>query len=367
MRLFFLSLLVMAAQNLLAQERFLLVGTYTGKGSEGIYVYKFNTSTGEMEKVSSTMAENPSYLAFSGDKKFVYAVNENGDDKGAISAFSFDEASGKLTFINSQLTHGDHPCYIAVDKSGKWVVTGNYTGGNLSVFPINSDGSVGEAKQIIAHSGSGANKDRQEKPHVHSVVFSRDGKYLAVADLGTDKLYMYPFDSGADKPVSEKAIETNTAPGAGPRHIIFHLSLPYAYTIEELSGKVSAYRVDNGRLQHLQTITSHPAGFKGEIGSAAIKISNDGKTLYASNRGESNTIAVFEINQSNGKLTSKRIVNSGGKAPRDFTIDPTDKFILSANGGSDNVTIFKRNEKTGVPDESGKQVSIPQPVCLVFL
>ena len=367
MRLLFLSLMMIVINGLTAQENYLLVGTYTGKNSEGIYVYKFNTTTGAIEKVSSIMTENPSYLVVSKDKKFVYSVNENGNKKGGVSSFSFDEATGKLVKLNSQLSHGDHPCYISIDNSGKWVVAGNYSGGNFSVYPVNEDGSLGEAEQTIHHTGSGANKERQEKSHVHSVVFSPDGKYLAVADLGTDKLYMYPFDASAAKPVAEKAVENATAPGAGPRHIIFHQTLPFAYTIEEMSGNVSVYSVlAEGTLKNIQTITSHPKGYKGDIGSAAIKISKDGKSLYASNRGGSNTIAAFAIDQSNGKIKTQKIVNSGGKAPRDFTIDPTDQFILSANGGSDNITILKRNSQTGIPEDVGKQVAIPQPVCLVF-
>lgn len=367
MRFLILSVITALASSVYAQDQYLFVGTYTGKNSEGIYVYRFNPTAGDMQKVSSTMTENPSYLAVSPDKKFIYSVNENGDGKGGVSAFAFDAASGKLSPLNSQLSHGDHPCYISVDGTGKWVVAGNYTGGNFSVFPVNNDGSLGDAVQIIEHNGTGLNKKRQEKPHVHSVVFTPDQKYLAVADLGTDKIYMYPFDATAQKPLTETAVETSTAAGAGPRHIIFHKSLPYAYTIEELSGKVSAYKVNgDGTLGALQSISAHPAGYKGDIGSAAIKISNDGKTLYASNRGGSNTIAAFTIDQTSGKLKLVDIKTSGGKAPRDFTIDPSDKYILSANGGSDNVTIFKRNGKNGAVGEQVKQVNISQPVCLVF-
>jgi 6-phosphogluconolactonase len=358
--------MLITVQNMIAQEAYLLAGTYTKGGSKGIYVYKFNTKTGDLKAVGTTFTENPSYLAISKDKKHVYAVNENGDNKGAVSAFSFDKATGKLTLINSQSSHGDHPCYISVDKTNKWVVAGNYTGGNFSVYPVKQDGSLGEAVQTIQHTGNSVNKSRQEKPHVHSVVFSPDEKFLAVTDLGTDRIMIYPFNPQKDKPVNEKAIEVKSKPGSGPRHIIFHPGHPFAYVIEELSGEVSAYRVKNGNLQHFQSVSTHPKNYKGDIGSAAIKLSKDSKFLYASNRGESNTIAVFALDPSSGKLTLKEIVNSGGKAPRDFTIDPSDNYLLSANASSDNVTIFKRNRKTGVLQETGKQESIPQPVCLVF-
>lgn len=366
MRLFILSLMLMAVQNLYAQEVNLLVGTYTNRKSEGIYVYKFNTSTGELKPVSTLFVKNPSYLALSKDKKHVYAVSEDGDNKGGVSAFSFDEATGKLNFINSQLSNGDNPCYVSIDNSGKWVAVGNYSGGNLSILPVKDDGSLGEAVQTIQHNGTGANKERQEQAHVHAVVFTPDGKYLAVTDLGLDKIMLYPFSADNEKPLDENATATNTKPGSGPRHIIFHPNLPFAYTIEELSGEVSAYSYKNGSLEHMQSITSHPKNYKGEIGSAAIKLSKDGKCLYASNRGESNTIAVFAINHSTGKLSTNGIFNSGGKAPRDFTLDPSDKFILSANGDSDNIMIYKRNKKNGLAEGAGKQISTPNPVCLVF-
>lgn len=367
MRLNIISIVLLFSQIMFAQDQFLIAGTYTKGDSEGIYVFKFNSVTGEMEKVSAVVTKNPSYIAVSKDKKYIYTVNEDGKGKGAVSSFSFNRSTGKLTFINQQPSHGDHPCYISVDNSNKWVVAGNYSGGNFAVYPLQDNGSLGEAVQIIQHSGTSVNKSRQEKPHVHAVVFTPDGRYLAVSDLGIDKNVLYRFDASAKKPVDESPIETDAKPGTGPRHIIFHNQLPFAYVIEELSGTVASYRVNNGKLESIQTISSHPENYKGSIGSAAIRISGDGKFLYASNRGESNTIAIYSIDGLNGTITLKGIVSSGGKTPRDFNIDPSDKFLLSANSGSDNIIIFRRNSKTGIPEDIGKQVSIPQPVCIVFL
>lgn len=366
MKLFIVSLLVLVMQNLYAQERFVLIGTYTKGKSEGIYVYKFNSSNGDLQPVSSVFTVNPSYLAISRDKKYVYSANENGNGKGGVTAFSFDQSTGKLTRINEQLSHGDDPCYISIDNSNKWVVVGNYSGGNFSVYPVIKDGGIGEAAQTIQHSGTGPDKGRQEGPHVHSVVFTPDGKYLTVVDLGTDKITLYPFDATHSKPVDEKGKEVHSAPGSGPRHIIFHPTKPYAYVIEEIAGNVSAYRVNDGSLTRIQTINSRPADYKGSVGSAAIKLSADGKFLYSSNRAESNTIAIFSIDGATGKLSSKGMAKSGGSGPRDFTIDPSDNYLLSANGGSDNITIFRRNRKTALFEGIGKQVSIPSPVCIVF-
>lgn len=349
-----------------SQENYVFVGTYTKAGSEGIYVFKMNASDGSLKKVSSIVSENPSYLALSPDKKFLYAANENGKNKGGVTAFSFDRATGKLTKINEQLSNGDHPCYISVDPSNKWVAVGNYSGGNFSVYPILENGGIGTAAQVIKHSGGSVDKGRQEGPHVHSVVFTPDGKYLVVTDLGTDKIMAYPFNASASKPVAEQADpQVSSTPGSGPRHIVFHKALPYAYVIEEMSGMVAAYDVNNPE-REIQRINSHPADYKGSIGSAAIKISNDGKFLYASNRGESNTIAVFAIDQSNGQLQSKGFVKSGGKGPRDFSIDPSDAFLYAANGESDNITIYKRNKETGLTTGEGKSMAIPAPVCILF-
>lgn len=365
MKLFFFTVMMMAMSNIYSQN-YVFVGTYTKGKSEGIYVYNMNAADGSLKKVSSIASENPSYLALSKDKKFLYAANENGNNKGGVTAFSFDAATGKLTKINEQLSNGDHPCYISVDNTGKWVVVGNYSGGNFSVYPVLENGGVGKPAQVIKHSGSSADKNRQEGPHVHSVVFTPDNNYLVVTDLGTDKIMAYPFNASSENPVTEPANpQVSATPGSGPRHIVFSTSAPYAYVIEELSGMVSAYDVNNPD-QAIQRINSHPEDYKGSKGSAAIKISNDGKFLYASNRGESNTISVFEIDASTGKLSGKGFIPSGGKGPRDFSIDPSDSYLLVANGNSDNISIYKRDKQTGLTQGAAKKLDIPAPVCIVF-
>lgn len=365
-----LPLMVMAQQKAVAGKHYrLLAGTYTTTTSEGIYVYDFNSSTGECSQLKTAATKNPSYLAVAANNKFVYAVNELGRDKGpgAVTAFAFNSKDASLSQLNSQPSGGDDPCYITVDKTGKWVVAGNYSGGNFSVLPVKKDGSLGAPVTTINHEGKSVNQQRQDKPHVHCTVFSPDGRYLLVNDLGTDKIMIYTFNAatGAVKPAKQPFVSVK--PGAGPRHLVFHPSGRYAYLMEELSGTVAVFAYNNGTLKELQTISSLPADFHGVIGSADIHISPDGKFLYASNRGESNTIAVFSVNTITGKLTAKDVVSTIGKAPRNFNFDPTGKFLLVANQGSDEIVIFKRNPQTGLLTDTGQRIKVPMPVCIKWI
>jgi 6-phosphogluconolactonase len=352
-----------------AQNYYLFVGTYTTGKSEGIYVYRFNASTGDAEKVSTASTKNPSYLAIGNGGKYLYAVNEVGNGgQGDVSAFAFDKASGKLQFINKQQSGGADPCYISAYKNGKWLVVANYSGGNLAALPIKADGSIDPVAQVIRHEGSSINKDRQEKAHVHMTEFSPDQHFLFTPDLGMDKVMIYSFNPASAQPLAA-AMDSfiSVEPGSGPRHLAFHPKKPYAYLIEELSGTVEAFHYNNGKLKQFQRISSHPADYKGTKGSADIHISPDGKFLYASNRGDANSIAIYGIDSANGKLHLKGIQSTMGKAPRNFVIEPTGHYLLAANQDSDNVVIFKINTETGLLTATGKQLSIPNPVCLKLL
>lgn len=349
-----------------SQNLTLMVGTYTGSGSKGIYVYKFDAATGKTENLNaSENLVNPSYLALSADKKFIYAVNETGGNTpGTVSALSFNQSTGDIKLINQVPTGGDHPCYISVTGDNTLAAVGNYSGGNLSVFPINNDGSLQPFAQLIQNEGSSVVKQRQDKPHVHAAVLSPDGKYLFSPDLGTDKVMIYKLNKNADKPLTPaNPPYVSVEGGSGPRHLTFHPNNKYAYLIEELSGTVSAFKYKKGKLTFIQKIAAHPSDFKGVIGSADIHVSPDGKFLYASNRGEENTIAIFSIDKK-GKLASIGFQSTMGKTPRNFTIDPTGKFLLVANQETDNIVIFKRDVATGLLEYTGSQIEVPKPVFL---
>lgn len=354
-----------------AQNYYMLVGTYTGSGSKGIYVYNFNAETGRAKWVSNTdsVITNPSYLTASANGKFVYAVNEtNGANPGKVSAFSFDKNKGKLKLINTELSGGDDPCYAATSGDGKWLAVANYTGGSVSVFPINKDGSLQRFSQLMQDSGNSINKERQEKAHVHESVFSPDNKFLLTPDLGLDKVMIYKFNSASKKPLSPAdAPFVESIAGNGPRHITFHPNGKFAYLISELSGTVTVFSYNNGKLVETQQVATHAAGYKGVIGSAEVVVSPDGKFLYASNRGDENNIAIFSINIITGKLKSVGYQRVFGNAPRNFIIAPQGNFLLVANQNSDNIVVFKRNKVTGLLKATGHEIHIPKPVCLQLI
>ncbi len=349
-----------------SQKFYLLAGTYTNTGSKGIYVYTFDAATGKTEFVSSTdSVVNPSYLTISQNGNFVYSVNEtNGAVPGRVSSFSFDKKEGKLHFLNTQVSGGDDPCYVALNENEKWLAVANYTGGSAAVFPVNKDGSLKPFAQLIQDSGSSVNKERQEKAHVHETVFSPDYKYLFTPDLGMDKVLIYKFNSSAEKPLDPSTPPfVETPPGSGPRHITFHPNEKFAYVVTELSGMVIAYSYNEGKLSEIQTISSHPTEYKGAIGSSEIYPSPDGKFLYVSNRGEENTITIFSINSDSGKLSLVGYQPTGN-GPRHFLLDPTGNFLLVANQNSDNVVIYRRDQKTGLLKATGEEIKLPKPVCL---
>ncbi len=361
----YLSMFILS--NLFSQTnsiKTLLVGTYTSKGSDGIYVYKFNTQTGDFQAVSHTKGiKNPSFLTISPNGKNVYSVNEN-DNFGGISAFAFNKKNGKLTLLNSSTANGDHTCHLEINADDQHLAIGNYTGGNLGLFKLNADGSLKMNPQMIEHQGSSINKDRQEKAHVHSVNWAPNQKDLFVPDLGLDKIMHYVLKNG--KLETGVPAYTEVEKGSGPRHFTFHPNGKFAYVIQELSSQITGFNYKNGSLEKIETISTLPNNYTEKSYCADIHISPDGKFLYGSNRGH-NSLAVFAINEKDGTLKLVEIVPINGNWPRNFMIDPSGNFALVANEKSDNITIFKRDKITGKLTATGKEIKVSMPVCLKMI
>jgi 6-phosphogluconolactonase len=364
----FLISFLSTALHAQSSDYHLLIGTYSVGGNlNGIHVYRFNPQTGEFTSEQPvTELANASYLAVAADGKNVYAVSEAGGGKGSVHAYSFNPVNGALTFLNSVPSEGDHPCYVSVDSKKKFAFVGNYSGGNLLSIPLNDNGSFRTDVQNIPHDGNSVNKQRQEKPHVHSVVVSPDNRYLMVADLGTDKVNIYNIDITKTKALTPATTPfVATKAGGGPRHLTFHPNGKYAYLALELEASVVAFDYKDGKLTAKQTVTMLKPDFKGNVSAADIHVSPDGKFLYASNRGEANELAIFSID-GKGSLTLAGHQSVLGKTPRNFAIDPSGNFLLAANQESNEVVIFKRDSKTGLLTPTGKKIEVGKPVCLKF-
>lgn len=360
----FLLILIAATGQAQKNKQNLIIGTYTNKcESKGIYVYDFDSNTGNSNfKNAAENVINPSYLTVSKDNNYVYSVNENGLES-SVSSFGYKSSTGKLSFINKQSSKGADPCYIINDD--KNVIVANYSGGNISVFGKNPDGSITEAKQVVQHFGKGINAQRQEGPHVHMVHFSPDKKYVLSNDLGNDMVYSYQYNSNAVSGILKIKDSVSVKAGSGPRHLTFSNDGKFVYLLQELDGALTVFSYSNGILKKIDETTILAKDFNGSFSSADIHISPDGKFLYASNRGDANDISIFKILK-NGKLEPKGQTSTLGKGPRNFVIDPSGNFLLVAHQYTNDIVIFKRNKTTGAITDTGKKIALCSPVCLVF-
>lgn len=350
------------------------VGTYTGKtGSKGIYSYRYDVATGKLtDQAVAAETADPSFVVVHPNGKYLYAVNELGDfqgqKSGAVSAFSIDKATGKLTLLNQVASKGAGTCYISLDKTGKFVLVASYDSGNVAVFPVQANGGLGEASGFVQHSGSGANKEHQEGPHAHWIETSPDNRFALVADLGLDEILVYKFDATKGTLTPNNPAFVKLAPASGPRHIYFHPSGKFVFLNSELNSTVTAFSYDakNGVLTTLQTLATLPKDATGHNDTAEIAVSRSGKFLYVSNRGH-DSIALFTIDQAKGTLTWTGDYSTMGKTPRHFTLDPSGNFLLAENHESNTIVIFKIDPSTGALTPTGDKVENPAPVDITFL
>lgn len=351
-----------------SRKTYLFVGTYTdGKPDKGIYVYAFNTRTGHLKKVGSGHnITNPSFLTLSPAGDFLYACTDTKlPEEGSVSAFKIDSTTGALTFLNKQKSGGENPVYVTTTGNNEFVINANYTTGTVTVFKTKPDGSLSTYVQRIQFQGRGPNARRQDSPHIHAAVFSPDFEYMFFPDLGADKIRVFTFNLQGDPPL--QALEDDdytTVPGSGPRHFTFHPNLSFAYCIEELSGTITAFRYESGRLDSIQPIFAY-SKLQEEYNSADVHISPDGLFLYASNRRDAeNKISIFSIHKDDGTLTLIGHQSTYGDHPRNFTLDPSGNFLIVANQVTNNLVVFKRDSKTGLLTRTAKEIKVPGPACL---
>lgn len=349
-------------------------GTYTGGKSRGIYASRLEVASGRLsapELVAET--PSPSFLALHPGGRLLYAVGEidnfGGKKEGAVSAWALDPATGSLKALNQQSSKGAHPCHLVVDRSGKWVLLANYSGGNVAVLPIQNDGSLGPASCVVQHFGWSQNPQRQGEPHAHSINLDAANRFAVAADLGTDKLMIYQFDAAQGKLEPADTPFVLAEPGSGPRHFAFHPDGRRAFAINELLQTLSSFKYDpkNGELTPLTTVSTLPEGKPVPGNSTAeVQVHPNGEFVYGSNRGH-DSIAVFKIGRGGKKLTWVENASTRGKTPRNFGIDPTGRWLLAANQDSDSVVVFAIDGKTGKLTPTGQTLEVGKPVCVKFL
>jgi 6-phosphogluconolactonase len=347
------------------------LGTYTNSGGPGIYLCHLDMTSGKLQLVGPAgEAKNPSFLALHPTRPLLYAVNEVGDfggqRAGAVSAFSIQPKTGKLALLNRQSSGGDGPCHLTVDHSGRWVLAANYGGGSVVCLPIQADGRLGDATCFIQHRGSGANPQRQEGPHAHSINLDAANRFALVADLGLDKVLIYRFDQALGKLLPRDGPPSAALPpGAGPRHLAFHPNGRWAYVISEMANTVTHFKYDaaRGTLQAMESVSTLPADCHGKSFTAEVQVHPSGKFLYGSNRGH-DSIAVFAIDSQTGRLRAIGCEPTQGKVPRNFGIDPTGHYLLAANQETGNVVVFRMDAASGKLQATGSEVKVPAPVCV---
>lgn len=351
------------------EKTLLFIGSYTdGAPAAGIHIYDFNTQTGELKKLAEAEGlVNPSFLAVSPNGQNLYACTHTKSERdGSISSFKIDTVSGQITFMNEHSAGGRNPVHVSVHPSGRYVSSASYTDAGVAFYKTNEDGSIQTRLQLLEFIDHSVVVGRQEEAHIHSSFYSGDGRFLFAPDLGADKIRAFSVEGHNDnlRLLINDPYTVNTVAASGPRHFAFHPSQKFAYCAEELSGRVAAYTYKDGLLTLIDRYFSYSQEFE-SYSSADIHLSKDGKFLYVSNRlTEENTVTIFAVHPENGSLKLVGHQSTLGDHPRNFTIDPTDQFLLVANMHSNTVVVFERNPQTGLLLPTGEEIKMSSPSCL---
>lgn len=343
----------------------LLVGTYTSahadgsvSASEGLYRLAFDGSVGSGESHLVTTIENPSFAAVDSRANRVYVVSET--QVGQIAAYQVSDDAGEWRLLNTVSSMGAYPCYLSLSPDGRQLAVANYGTGNIVVYNIDREsGELTGQPQVLQHAGSGPNASRQEGPHAHWVEWSRDGRFVYAIDLGIDQVMAYAVGAESGE-LGTGFTAIATAPGSGPRHMVFHPTKALAYILTELDNTVMVTQVQaDGRLVAMQTIDTLPEGVDQHSQAAHIAINEQGTRLYTSNRGH-NSIAVFDVAE-DGYLQRTQMVGTEGDWPRHFALLPDNQTLVVANQNSHNLVAFRVDEQ-GYLSLTGEFAKVAQPV-----
>ncbi|HXQ99055.1 MAG TPA: lactonase family protein [Pseudomonas sp.] len=356
-----------------------LVGAYTAGASEGIYRLGFNTQTGQLDAKPRQVikSENPSWLTLSKDQHHLFAVNENGpgqtDVVGKVSSFAIDPKTHAVSFINQIESKGEEPTHSNLSLDGRFLFVANYAvhpdpGGVLAVVPVGKDGKLSPVVQTATHEASKVNPERQASSHVHAAVPTPDGKYLIAMDLGADKMFVFNYDGKQSQPLKPaKVPSVDLPPGSGPRHLLFSKDGKHAWLTMEMSAQVAVFEYHDGAFKRTQLVELANKDGQQYRAAGGLHTSPDGKFLYVANRGEANELVVLSINSANGQLKEIQRRSVEGKEPREFSFDPSGRFVLIANQKSNQIITVRVDPKTGVLGDTVQKVDFDSPSDFRFL
>jgi 6-phosphogluconolactonase len=367
---------------------FAYVGCYTGapgdgSNGKGIYLFEMDQHTGALTLLKlAAKTASPSWLSLHPSGRYLYASNEvtNVDGaNGSVSAYAVDRVSGDLRFLNTVSSEGGGPAYLSTDSDGKYVFVANYVSGSIAVFPIKPDGSLANPSDVVHDTGSlGSTKPTNappgsfawsghDAPHAHMIEADPKNRFVLHTDLGQDRIYVHRFDKSNGKLTPAATPFVSLPTGDGPRHFAFHTNGHWFYSIQEEASTLAFFHYDpsTGSLTSQQTISTLPEGFAGTSFASGVRISTDGRFLYAANRLH-DTIAVFSI-ESNGRLKPLGEVSTMGDYPSQFHIDPSGRFLYACNRKSDVITSFSVNRETGLLTFTGRYTPIGSASCIIFL
>jgi 6-phosphogluconolactonase len=364
-----------------AGDNWVFFGTHNSGAGRGFSIARFDSETGKLTVPTfNVQSDACSYFVIAPDGKHLYTCNSvanfgGAPHMGAVSAFALDARTGQLTLLNQLASAGENPPYISLDKTGRYALVANYQGnavagegGTVAVFSIKADGSFDRQTAFDQHKGTSIDPRRQGQAYAHSFIVDPSNKFALCPDLGLDKVFVYKFDEKTGALTANDPAFAAVKPGSGPRHMTFHPNGKIAYVIQEMGSMITVFNwdVEKGTLKALQEISTLPADFQGTNTSAEIRITPDGRYVYASNRGH-DSIAQFTVDGATGKLTFVQTVPCGGKTPRNFEFDPSNRWLLVTNHGSDNAVVFKIDAASGKLTQRGEPVAVANPFGVRFL
>ncbi len=345
------------------QSLLMIVGTYTSRGSQGVYAYGLQRPFGAATQLAAVQVLNPSYVAVSPDRSRIYAVSENGPDDSMVATIGLDRHTGRMRVLGSVNSCGWSPCHIAL-AGGDSLAVANYGSGSLALMGIGADGMATRCRQLLQWDDHGA-PPRQATSHLHFSMPTPNGRRLIATNLGGDCLYVMRMGRDASGVLTLSKEQTvRVAAGSGPRHFVFSHDGTMLHVLTELSCEVMTFSYDSesGRLQLLHSVKIAQSGAGGDI-----QLSPDGQTLYASVRcSQCDGVSIMRIAPSG--LPQAVAFQPTGKHPRSLAITPDGQLLMAACRDSDAVQVYARDAASGLLTHlPGSDVAVSMPVCVKFV